>query len=435
MIRYDIDNINYILKGNNLNMIQKNSYNQLYLDISFKDLSKIISDYSNLSPENRVFYIQLRILSENKISVPELSKHLEFSKETLKFDLRETSKLLKSSGILTTYSSPSELMLIGEERSIRRLLMETLLKTTSLNFSSLEQDLKRSIQNCLKVVSPFKLNEILKKFETEYKRKFLKRDFDRIFCILCSNVLRAEFITENYELGLKPKFESVHAEIKNNFLDIGIKLFDYEIESIREIIIDNHRSFNRDKLYIKTKFFIESLKARTHFNYNFSDSFIEGLATHIGETLLRKDKIAIFSKATEKEDSKFFHHLRNTLLEIFPNYPEEDVAYVYSVFKDPLTDFIFQNSSSIHAVLVTNNTSLARSMIVKNLKNNLNIEITEILPTYLFEIFGSNSKDSLIISTEHISDPGDCRVFKVSETLNQRDVQTILCGLYDRFFM
>ncbi|MEG1807502.1 MAG: HTH domain-containing protein, partial [Cetobacterium sp.] len=88
-IRYDIENINFILKNYNLNNIEKNSDGRLILNLKMFDLNNLIQYFGGISSESRKDFIKIKLLSSKHINLTNKTKILDTSRSTLKTDLEE----------------------------------------------------------------------------------------------------------------------------------------------------------------------------------------------------------------------------------------------------------------------------------------------------------------------------------------------------------
>ena len=96
-VRYEIDNLNYILELNNARPIEKEAKGKLIINDALSDSSNIdlIFKIGKNSKEERKKEMQLKILLENSVNITSLSKILDVSRVTIKSDLLEIDYELK----------------------------------------------------------------------------------------------------------------------------------------------------------------------------------------------------------------------------------------------------------------------------------------------------------------------------------------------------
>uniref|UniRef100_UPI003AF113CD HTH domain-containing protein n=1 Tax=Cetobacterium sp. TaxID=2071632 RepID=UPI003AF113CD len=86
-IRYDIDNINYILKMYKLNTIKKCEKGVFSVNLKNNEINKIINDFSGMFSENRKRYLKFKLFSKDTINLTKEAEYLNISRTTLKKDL------------------------------------------------------------------------------------------------------------------------------------------------------------------------------------------------------------------------------------------------------------------------------------------------------------------------------------------------------------
>ena len=120
-VRYEIENINYILSINGLDEIRKLEKGRLLLDKnekSIKDFKSFIN-VARFSKEDRFEYIYSNILLNGKINITKATRELEVSRTTVKNDLKEIEdELLKNSIVI------KENEIISSEYELRSFILK-----------------------------------------------------------------------------------------------------------------------------------------------------------------------------------------------------------------------------------------------------------------------------------------------------------------------
>lgn len=100
-VRYEIENINYILNVNGVDEIRKLEKGRLFLDNNEKSIKvfKSFIDVAKFSKEDRFEYIYSNILLDGKINIAKATRELEVSRTTVKNDLKEIEDELQKSSI------------------------------------------------------------------------------------------------------------------------------------------------------------------------------------------------------------------------------------------------------------------------------------------------------------------------------------------------
>lgn len=155
-IRYDIDNINYILQDNQLPVIERSSGGILSLDNK--------STVRNYIESLTVFQYSLEIRSKlllylialtGKINITNISRDLDLSRSSVKADIEKIKPMLDSFHLELQTSHKLGLVLVGKEIDIRSLQLRILLDY--LTISELEH-----------LVVDDTINEFLKPIETSF---------------------------------------------------------------------------------------------------------------------------------------------------------------------------------------------------------------------------------------------------------------------------
>ncbi|MGL5702689.1 MAG: hypothetical protein ACRCW5_06090, partial [Cetobacterium sp.] len=141
-IRYDIDNINYILKSYKLDQIKKMDGGGLQVNLKSNDLNKIISDFGGMFSENRKSYLKLKVLSKQMINLTKEAEFLNVSRTTLKKDMLIIKSELEVKDVFIHEFASKGVSVIGEVQNIVDALEKEIHKVIDKQFVNLPNVLK-----------------------------------------------------------------------------------------------------------------------------------------------------------------------------------------------------------------------------------------------------------------------------------------------------
>lgn len=96
-IRYEIENINFFLKAQLCTVLIKNERGNIKFDSDKFDKKYLepLFFLEKVSKEERIEFISLKLILEDKINLKELEKEFKISRTSIKADFQEVENLLK----------------------------------------------------------------------------------------------------------------------------------------------------------------------------------------------------------------------------------------------------------------------------------------------------------------------------------------------------
>lgn len=175
-VRYDLDNIDDYLLSNNMNKLSRKPrvgvsfVGDKYERYRLKEMLKNIEGYDYvLSPDERVAIIILEFIEANDyITTKYLSEKLQVSQSTINNDLKRVRKILGRYNLKIDFLQRHGLKLKGEEKDIRRILVEMWLEYV---YNS--SDVKSKNYN-YKKDQKFKFKKIIHKLKDEIDIPFVE---------------------------------------------------------------------------------------------------------------------------------------------------------------------------------------------------------------------------------------------------------------------
>ncbi|MEG2486720.1 MAG: HTH domain-containing protein [Cetobacterium sp.] len=387
-IRYDIENINFILKNYNLNNIEKNSDGRLILNLKMFDLNNLIQYFGGISSESRKDFIKIKLLSSKHINLTNKTKILDTSRSTLKTDLEEIkSEFLKNNISITSLPSKG-IFLEGNENTIRNILSKLIFKLLDTDFNAL----------------PTSLKELLEEFLGSFCHSTLKesfnfqsvRVFNEVFSIIAANR------TRDSVLGIKTVLSS-------NFL-LNFPISEREEELIKKVIF---RKKKKEILKIEDE--IQILLDRFNVMLKTKISFDSTVIETMAKDILYNENLNIESYLKNSTLYKDFSEIFSCNPNIFKNINNIFYIFYQHIKKKPLI------LPELKVLLVCDSTEFIKNILKENLLRNFNFSGVDFMPTYIFEIFGFEKDYDLILSCENISETLNIPTFKINKILKSRD--------------
>ena len=301
IVRYEIDNLNFILKLNKLPVVKKESKGKLLFDESLKtdDKLSIIKNISKYSKEDRLNFIKLKFLTEGSVNLTALSKTLDTSRTTIRADISEISKEFEKDNIVIT-DNKIEI----NEKNIRNYIIKYFHKDLiQFYYQKAEFVDKNLIQTYfydlisdinITYINKF-IKEILKKLENK-NNNFHEYIFSYLI-LLCIRTKQNKSVQEaENEIFLKNTSEYDIISRFLNKLEKSIQInFCYEerLTLIDYILGFMSYSYNTSifedwiKIEILIKNIITKVNKHTQINISDDEELLNSLLSHIKPTIYR----------------------------------------------------------------------------------------------------------------------------------------------------
>lgn len=300
-VRYEIENINYILRLNKLEEIQKLSKGGLLftLDKRVLNIFENFVDLEKVSKEERLDYIILKLLIEGSINISQISRKIDVCRSTIKNDLKEIEEIFNLSQINIINNK-----IFASEKDIRNYI----LRNYYMDISKLYYLEDRFLENKTKIqemilryvnyddlcsVKTF-VDTLSEKFKNNNKFYELIFSYIIISYIRVKDEKRIEFIENKSFLKSTAEYEYIADNIQSLENSLNIKYDELEILMLTDYVLGtisyayNTLIFeNWIEIRILVKEIIKNVAKHISINILNDDILVEGLLNHIKPTIYR----------------------------------------------------------------------------------------------------------------------------------------------------
>lgn len=300
-VRYEIENINYILRLNKLEEIQKLSKGGLLftLDKRVLNIFENFVDLEKVSKEERLDYIILKLLIEGSINISQISRKIDVCRSTIKNDLKEIEEVFNLSQINIINNK-----IFASEKDIRNYI----LRNYYMDISKLYYLEDRFLENKTKIqemilryvnyddlcsVKTF-VDTLSEKFKNNNKFYELIFSYIIISYIRVKDEKRIEFIENKSFLKSTAEYEYIADNIQSLENSLNIKYDELEILMLTDYVLGtisyayNTLIFeNWIEIRILVKEIIKNVAKHISINILNDDILVEGLLNHIKPTIYR----------------------------------------------------------------------------------------------------------------------------------------------------
>lgn len=334
-IRYEIENINFFLKAQLCTVLIKNERGNIKFDSDKFDKKYLepLFFLEKVSKEERIEFISLKLILEDKINLKELEKEFKISRTSIKADFQEVENLLKKNDIKIIYKG--RYFISGLEYQKRLILVNLLISkleklTHPINGFTNSQNML--VKYILKYITPEEIGALKTFIKTLFKGEIKNsRSYKPLLAYLIVCLIR---IKNNFSLLENPikgfifttlEYEEIDKNIEVLERELKIKIQKLEKIYIAEFLLNlSYNSFEnyfyKDSIILNS-FVCKILKdLETIYDTKFSrDSLLkEGLLNHIKPAIYRmKNNIQIEKiEISDKERVEIFDDLFNQIKKI-----------------------------------------------------------------------------------------------------------------------
>lgn len=383
-IRYDFDNINFILKNLKLNLIEKNNEKKFYLDLKKNDMEKIFRDFSELSQEERRDYLLFKITVKNKLNLSEEVKILDVTKNVLRTDL---DKIVENSKLNIKSIQGKGIFLLDEEEKIREVLSDKLM------FFIKKTDILKEPVRTLFIETSKKYNLLLVAQNIEKIKKIdsslIDDDFHKILALLLSASIRESNLANERKEFLS---EIMGIELRG----VDIQVTDFERKEIFKII--SKEEWKEDKNIYEL---LSNLKKDLDLKIDFPEE-LHKLLENIYVNNRKHEFLKIQKNLEEDDENYLLFKILTSVKKIFPEL-YRDYSFIMAM---KIREFIFsQNWNRIknrEIVLVSSIEKTKLKQLTKEIKRVLNMEVSEIFSPFIFNLLPERNNSNLIFTTENM---------------------------------
>lgn len=386
-IRYDIDNINYILKTYKLDTIKKCEKGVLSVNLKNNELNKIINDFTGVFSENRRRYLKLKLFSKEIINLTKEAEYLNTSRTTLKKDLFIIKEELIKGDIEIKELPSKGIKINGNEEFIIRMFEEEIYSIVEKQFINLPNIIKDTIGKIVGDIAPDILkNRVKEVLGNEYNIVY----YNKVFCKLASINTRHKL-----EKGLR----GYNTEEITEFI-----LCDLGKEFIKKVIKENKKKYCKEDKIVEIESVLKDVIEELELEKD--ENLLEGLLAEINEV---RERLPIPEKICETNFYKdFSEKIKDTAL------IKKDVQSVFYIIYNNLLIKKYNSFEQMKILFVSDEIDSVKNIILKKLKNMFNFKEIDKVSSHIFEIFGCEKEYDLIITSGNINDVLDIPVYKIN---------------------
>ena len=386
-IRYDIDNINYILKTYKLDTIKKCEKGVLSVNLKNNELNKIINDFTGMFSENRRRYLKLKLFSKGIINLTKEAEYLNTSRTTLKKDLVIIKEELIKGEIGIKELPSKGIKINGNEESIIKMFEEEIYSIVERQYISLPNIIKDTIGKIVGDIAPDILkNRVKEVLENEYNIIH----YNKVFCKLASINIRHKL-----EKGLR----GYNTEEITEFI-----LCDLGKEFIKKVIKENKIKYSKEDKIVEIESILKDVIEDLELGED--ESLLEGLLAEINEV---RERLPIPEKICETNFYKdFSEKIKDTAL------IKKDVQSIFYIIYNNLLIKKYNSFEEMKILFVSDEIDSVKNIILKKLKNMFNFKEIDKVSSHIFEIFGCEKEYDLIITSGNINDILDVPVYRIN---------------------
>ncbi|HBM74829.1 MAG TPA: hypothetical protein DD429_04650 [Clostridiaceae bacterium] len=421
-IRYDIDNINNILKEKKLPLIKRESEGKLLLkekQIIINYLNSI--DSFQYTPEIRRKLLLYEITLSGKINITSISKKLNTSRSTIKSDVDELKNIFNNFHLNLASNYKKGLLLVGKEEDIRKLQLKVFLdnskmpKVDSVLFNPIIENFLNGLSD-IKMIEDFIFNiqQGIGKIISDEAYNILK-----IYIMISvirnklnhtlKNIENASFLasTDEYMIIKKNK------EILNKGFNINLNK--YELLKIADLFLGSH-SYNFSQSYyenwieveVLVKKLVENFSNKYGLDLTDDKELIKGLINHIKPTLYRTQnniKLQEFPLYAEviKAYPKIYEITSNILkdLENFigKKFDNDEIAIIAIYFKVSIDRNKYKLKTNKNVLLVCGLGYGTSKLLEQQLKQQYELNVIDSIPLHYVKKYKKMNEVDVIITT------------------------------------
>lgn len=451
MIRYNIQNINNILKLIKIPPIKKVSKGKYLLNIKRKseNLLEIIKELEPLDKDKRIYLMKILLLFSNeKITIKYLTDFLEVSRVTIKKNLKIIEKELELMDL--TLKQQNGIKIIGNNESIYEYTQLQFSYNIFLLFEKSNNDFKKKFKNIIFNLINQKTIIKLKKFIDELIEDFKIKPTDLEYKIFFTKILlifikKNNFIILNQNNLINKKNIELEKYILNKFKSLKLKnlLSEEKTKEIYNLVywIKSYDFFEFPKndwinINFLSKNIINHVEKKLKINISKDVLLYKFLTQHL-KSLIYKIKMGY---KTENEILDINNKIKDKLyfcikesLNILNNYLGSEINddEIHILRFHFLASIDRTNNQAIKAdeiIIISTLGPGSNQILVDNIKNNFNIKVVYIGPEFkLKSILKENPNVKYILSTSNLKKEylKNKEIIKISTILNKTNIENL----------
>lgn len=465
-VRYDMDNINYFLKRNDLGQLEKKSKGIYSLDEKKENLKRIIDmlnvKFYTFSKSERINFIKaICFFGEEVIKLHEISEILSVSISTVKLDMKDVKVYLQENGLEIVPLSKQGLILKGSEEKIRKTQLKFLLSYVGIKKNKIvpRNKIKETygvklivdeIINYFEDISIRDIDIFIKRIEKQMKIIVSDEAYKVLKLYIMLSILRLQekhSIEEREEnekfLRQTKEFEVLTNELKHFEENFDLEFSDSELLLLTELFLGSH-SYNFNTSFYKNWIEIEvsvhemikQISQSMKTDLTRDKILLDGLLNHIKPAIYRiKNGILLENEMSEEFKELYtdlFELVKNTCRATLNSYigkdvTDEEVAFIAIHFKIALDrkSNIIKKTKNI--LLVCGFGYGSSKLLSQKLLEKYDVNILDTIPYHKFLEIKKYDDIDLIITTLEIEDKIDypLPIIKVNPIFSKGDVKKL----------
>lgn len=384
-IRYDIDNINYILKMYKLDTIRKCEKGVFTVNLKNNEINKIINDFSGMFSENRRRYLKLKLFSKEIVNLTKEAEYLNTSRTTLKKDLMIIKEELLEKLVEIKELPSKGIKISGNEELIVQVLEKEIFEIIEKQFINLPNLIKNMIGKIVGDISPDILrNRVRETLGDNYNINY----YNKVFCKLAA---------VNTRHKLEKKIKKYNTEEITEFI-----LCELGEEFIKKVVGEN-KNKKKDKI-VEIKDVLKEVVAELELDDE--ESLIENLLSEINEV---RERLPIPEKICETSFYKeFSEKIKETEL------IKKDIQSIFYIIYNNLLLKNYEAFKNMKILFVSDEVDSVKHIILNKLKIMFNFQEIDKVSSHIFEIFGCEKEYDLIITSGNINEILETPVYRIN---------------------
>ncbi|MGL4865928.1 MAG: HTH domain-containing protein [Cetobacterium sp.] len=386
-IRYDIDNINYILKMYKLDTIKKCEKGVFTVNLKNNEINKIINDFSGMFSENRRRYLKLKLFSKEIINLTKEADYLNTSRTTLKKDLIIIKDELLKKNIEIKELPSKGIKIVGDEEIIVQVLEKEIFETVEKQFINLPNLIKNMIGKIVGDIAPDILRDRVKEVLGEdYSINY----YNKVFCKLAA-------INTRHKLERKVKRYNTEEITEFIVCELG--------EEFIKKVVGESKNINkkRDKI-AEIKDVLKEVIVELELEDE--ENLMESLLSEINEV---RERLPIPEKICETNFYKdFCEKIKDTEL------VKKDTQSIFYIIYNNLLLKKYDSFRNMKVLFISDEIDNVRKIILNKLKFMFDFKEIDKVSSHIFEIFGCEKEYDLIITSGNINDILGIPMYKIN---------------------
>lgn len=386
-IRYDIDNINYILKMYKLDTIRKYEKGTFRVNLKNNELNKVINDFTGVFSENRKRYLKLKLFLKGIINLTKEAEYLNTSRTTLKKDLFVIKNEFSKRGIEIKELPSKGIKIEGDEEIIVQVFEEEMYSIIETQFINLPNTIKNIIGKIVGDITPNILkNRVKEVLGEEYKILYYNKVFCKLACV-------------NTRYKLKKNLKVYNTEEITVFIlcDLGKEFIKKVVEEVQEKFLKKDKISEIENIL---KIVIKDLTLES------DDELLKSLLTEINEV---RERLPIPEKICETNFYKdFSNKIKDTIL------VKKDIQSIFYIIYNNLLLKNYSSFKELKVLFISDEIDSVKNIILKKLENMFSFKEIDKISSRIFEIFGCEKEYDLIITSGNVNDIIDTPMYKIN---------------------